>query len=350
MKHLWVLSLDVIYSIALGVLGGVFLKASYTLVHSKWPKSYTYSFVSYKLTRVNLVVLASFYFFPPYFTCLIVYKIASRENLIACLVLITCVTYFICTTFRQAIIEDLHSDSSRKFINVIFDLSKVFTSILAAVLAYLSSRLFWIVPEPKDFINTIWTAIFATVFFFSAGQWSSGSGKDSEPLLYRLSNTVDMDQKVKVWRCIKKDVGEKSWNYLFAAADNFGIYTPLLLGIVGVEVIERPRWFRRFERVFGYFNFGLHEFTYGITQEHSKRPISDRHAIDLTCRWLKKENLTDERMCMLFQNVDTHFKASHTEELVAIMNKRNPDSLYGENVIEVACSCVDNYTTLRHIG
>ena len=97
--------------------------------------------------------------------------------------------------------------------------------------------------------------------------------------------------------------------------------------------------------------------SFGVTQEQSKRPLTDCEALSRTCDWIRDE-LSDETIRTLMtpdqrgrnQPGDSSFQRALNScfaEVKQIADKRNPDGIYGEIVSRRARELYQNASLWR---
>ena len=214
--------------------------------------------------------------------------------------------------------------------------------VVGATSLLFSSYLESFVPEPREFVSGAWTALFVA-------------------LVYRGMRTVSRAPRslspCDRLRLVREDVGDDIWNDIYDMAKDKAVPWCVLAAIVVVEVTERPRWVRKCERIFSSLMFHKVKMSFGVTQEQSKRPLTDCEALSQTCDWIKRE-LSDETINTLMapyhtaQNQPGH-SSFRTEldfcfkEVERIANERNPDGIYGGIVSSYARDLYRNASLRR---
>lgn len=131
----------------------------------------------------------------------------------------------------------------------------------------LRSELDGLIPAPSDLASEIWGGTIAAV--------------GAVYLLRVVQDRSSGAQQALVHA--RKEIPPKLW----LAAEQAGLSTrcdPVLLEAVMVlENAQRPRWFRRLERIKGHI---VKPGTYGIMQTYSPSPISDQESISLMSKRL----------------------------------------------------------------
>jgi len=120
------------------------------------------------------------------------------------------------------------------------------------------------VPKPAELPAAAWTGLFAAVLAVSARRLVGSSTNQDR----------DLDRG-------RSDVGEDLLRYARQAAARQDCDADVVEAILTVEGLQRPRWFRRLERLKGRV---VAAGTYGVGQVSSPAPISDEASIDELCR------------------------------------------------------------------
>lgn len=136
----------------------------------------------------------------------------------------------------------------------------IITSLAIVVATALRNRLESFIPPTKDLLIALWAGIFAAVFATAARSILS-------PIKLNIAETVEQ---------LRDDIGDENWNDISEATKNHSEMSDLLRAIILAEVQQRPRWFRKLERMKGIVR---QPGTYGVAQVASDRPISDRESI-----------------------------------------------------------------------
>ena len=203
--------------------------------------------------------------------------------------------------------------------------------VVGATSLLCSSYLASFVPEPREFVSDAWTVLFVALVYRAMRTVSRNPGTLSSRNRFQL---------------VREDVGDDIWNDIYDIAEQKAVPWCVLAAIVVVEVTERPRWVRKCERIFSSLMFHKVKMSFGVTQEQSKRPLTDCEALSRTCDWIRGE-LSDETILTLMtrdhrgrnQPGDSSFWStldSCFAEVKQISDKRNPDGIYGEIVSRCA--------------
>lgn len=115
-------------------------------------------------------------------------------------------------------------------------------------------------PTPRDIMLALWIGVIAAVVGAVIQRVSSQAGGVDETVAHA-----------------KRDVGTELWQRIDVAASANDCDGDLLRAIVCAEVSQRPKWFRRLERVKGVF---VPAGSYGPAQMTASRPVDDVASID----------------------------------------------------------------------
>ena len=325
--------LSLLLSIVLGAFAGMLLKGFYSMIKTEEPASYTYS-VS-KLERSRGKIAAQYFGFrtiPVFVVTLGVVVTADRLMLYDRVTYLACVFSFVCLSSGRALVERIKSGMKDAPFHCFLLIGEIIGSFVVGATSLLfSSYLASFVPEPREFVSDAWTVLFVA-------------------LVYRAMRTVSRAPRPLNSRdrlqLVREDVGDEIWNDMYDMAEDKAVPWCVLAAIVVVEVAERPRWVRKCERIFSSLMFHKVKMSFGVTQEQSKRPLTDCEALSQTCDWIRRE-LSDETIHILMtpdhraRNQPGHpsFQSaldSCFEEVERIANERNPDGSYGEIVSRCA--------------
>lgn len=318
-------------SVLLGVVGGALIKAFYSMVEKEEPKLYVYNatYLERSSGKVTWAYLA-FRSLPVFVVCLGVSVTADRLGLVRGLAVFCCVGLFASLSSVRAICNRVTRFGRRPFVHVGLQVVDIILTVLFAWIAYVCSPFMAVfVPDPKEFVTAIWTALFvALVAHFVRQLGSRESGPEKSALL----------------ALVKKDIGVELWNWAKGVADGSGVPWCVVAAIIMVEVSERPRWIRQVERCISAVFFHRVTMSFGATQERSKVPLSDQQAIEVTVNWIK-ENLSDgsSRILRGWERGPGKLPAA-LSEVQSLADRRNCDGRYGEAVRH----CVE-YVYYNHV-
>lgn len=121
-----------------------------------------------------------------------------------------------------------------------------------------------LVPSPNEIAGSLWTAIIAAALGAYAMKFSGPQSADIEGLIKKSRKSID--------------------DILWRQAEEVAVSTntdPLLVvSIMLVENLQRPRWFRQLENILAYLG---HHGTYGIMQVQRDYQISDIESVRIAC-------------------------------------------------------------------
>lgn len=326
---------DVLLSVFLGVFGGVLLKAFYSMVRVKAPTAYAYAGSHLqRVARTAITGYALFRFAPVYFVSLAVCVTVERVGLYVLPALISSTVLFIIVSSVTSVYKRWKAPGKGAQFHAVLQLFSGLLTVAIALLAYCSyPSVSFLVPDPNEFVIAIWTAVFvAVVTQLFAGIASEVAG--------------DFDV-IQVVNLVKKDVGVETWEWIRRECRKSCVPWCVVAAIVVVEVNERPAWMRLAERICAYATLQRITMSFGVTQESSKRVLTDKDSVRVTIRWVA-DNLSesakqyllcekdirhlDERQRLRF--LDGVDKAN--SEVKALAGTRNPDGRYGDMVGKVS--------------
>lgn len=212
-------------------------------------------------------------------------------------------------------------------------------TVAIALLAYCShSSASFLVPEPNEFVIAIWTAIFVGVVTQLFSSITSGVAGD-----------FDVVQGINL---VIKDVGGETWEWIRCECRKSRVPWCVVAAIVVVEVNERPAWMRLAERICAYVTLQRITMSFGVTQESSKRVLTDKDSVCLTIRWVA-DNLSEEAKEYLLckrdiRDTDERLRfydgvEKANSEVKALASTRNPDGRYGDMVGRVSWALYHSY-------
>ena len=324
--------LGLMLSILLGIFGGFLLKIFYSMVEKEEPESYLYNIS--KLQRAKGRVAFQYIGFrvlPVFVVTSGVVVTAERVGVCRQSAYIACVTTFSVLSSVRSMIDRMRSELKGAPFHYVLQAIDIFVSFIVGALCVLLYKILTpFVPEPQEFVSAAWTALFVALIY-------RGTRKAS-----RAPDNLSIEERVKL---VREDVGVDLWEQLRTIADEKQVPWCLLAAIVMVEVGERPRWMRRCERVVS--GLLLHKVTmsFGVTQEQSKRALSDHEALIMTCEWIKANFSPATIACLRRQNWGGSTGPGDSgprtvqaccAEVEKIAETRNPDGNYGRYVKECA--------------
>lgn len=254
-----------VLSTTIGLVLALLLRGFYATVSSEWPRHY----FSAKTTienhsRSNLSRYMVLRLGPVYIFAVLGATIALRAGASAILAVGTLITAHLATsTFRAAWKLWKYDRAAASPLTILYHTLSTTGAIGAGFLAVMTSpHLQAFVPRGTDAVNAIWTAALAAIL--GAGLRKAMARDDPMPM--------DRIRKARA------DIGDQVWAHCDTAAATNDTDPELLRAIIVAEALQRPRWIRRFENLFGRI-FG--PGTYGVAQMHSLHPIDDIQSIDL---------------------------------------------------------------------
>ena len=331
---------DVLMSVFLGVLGGILLKAFYSMVRVKAPTSYAYAASPLQRTaRSSIARYALFRFAPVYFVSLAVCVTVERLGLYVLPALISSTVLFVIVSSMASIYNRWTAPGKGAQFHTVLQSFSGLLTVAIALLAYCTySSVSFLVPEPNEFVIAIWTAIFVGVVTQLFASITSG-----------VSGDFDVSQVVNL---VKEDVGVEIWEWIRGECRKSCVPWCIVAAIVVVEVNERPAWMRLFERVCARVTLQRITMSFGVTQESSKRVLTDKESVRLTIRWVA-DNLSEEAKKLLLckrdiKDLDERLRWHNSieeanSEVKALADLRNPDGRYGEMVGRVCWALFHGY-------
>ena len=331
-------------SIVLGVFAGMLLKGFYSMVKIEEPASYTYSVSKLERSRGKIATqYIGFRTIPVFVATLGVVVTARRLMLYDWVTFFACVLSFVCLSSGRALVERIKSGMRDAPFHCFLLIMEIIVSFFVGATSWLfSSYLESFVPEPREFVSGAWTALFVALVYRGMRTVS----RAPSPLSLRGQ-----------LRLVREDVGDDIWNDISDMAEDKEVPWCVLAAIVVVEVSERPRWVRKCERIFSSLMFHKVKMSFGVTQEQSKRPLTDCEALSQTCDWIRRE-LSDETIRTLMapdhrarnQTGHSSFQSALNScfmEVERIANERNPDGIYGGIVSSYARDLYRNASLRR---
>lgn len=324
---------DVLLSVLLGVFGGALLKTFYSMVRAKAPTSYAYSASHLERSaKSSIVAYMIFRFAPVYFVSLAVCVTVERVGLYVLPALISSTLLFVLVSSVASIYNRWTAPGKGAQFHIVLQSCSGLVTVVIALLAYWSySSVSFLVPEPNEFIIAIWTAVFVAVVTQLFASATSGFGE-----------TLNVVKRVQL---VKNDIGEGRWEWIRRECQESCVPWCVVAAIVVVEVSERPAWMRCVERICAYLTLQRFTMSFGITQERSKRVLTDMESVRMTIRWVS-DSLPDDVKEYLsckkeFENASERSKfhegAARANSVVkSLADVRNPDGRYGEMVGQVS--------------
>lgn len=244
------------------------LQYLFKTISTKWPESYTS--ISQELdlqVRSNpLRSLIAFRLFPTFIIVLFNAVIVERVEGNAWLGLYVFLLIYIGRSNALAIKNELTSPRRNNVVVlVLYHLFIIiFLVVTAAAATSLRYRLESWVPPSKDLLIALWAGLFAAVL-------STFSRELLTAPKANMGETIEM---------LIADIGKSNWDFVGVACAQGGNEN-LVRAILLAEAQQRPRWFRRLERIKGIL---FRDGSYGVAQVRADRPISDAESIEKLAR------------------------------------------------------------------
>ena len=325
-------ALSVVLSVALGVIGGLLLKVFYSMVRQVSPRSYTYTASHLERSRGKVAVqYAMFRVLPVFVVSLGIVVTAVRLGLDEVVSLVVCTALFILLSSVRSIVGRMAAEGGGSAFHALLQSISVVVTIVVAYCAYrCSSALAIFVPDPSEFVNAVWTAVFVGVVYCFISD------------VTRRSSYVDIEERIEL---VVRDIGGGLWEWARSAAEREGVPWCVIGAIILVEVSERPAWMRYLERLGSGILLNKVTMSFGVTQEQSRIPLSDKEAILRTIcsakRFLGEETVTTLKKVTKVRFADLspdEFQERNRafEDVRRFAMRRNPDSHYGNMVSQFA--------------
>lgn len=308
------------------------LKAFYSMVRQVSPRSYTYTASHLERSRGKVAVqYAMFRVLPVFVVSLGIVVTAVRLGLDEAVSLVVCTVLFILLSSVRSIVGRMAAEGGGSAFHALLQSISVVVTIVVAYCAYrCSSALAIFVPDPSEFVNAVWTAVFVGVVYCFISD------------VTRRSSYVDIEERIEL---VVRDIGGGLWEWARSAAEREGVPWCVIGAIILVEVSERPAWMRYLERLVSGILLNKVTMSFGVTQEQSRIPLSDKEAILRTIcsakRFLGEETVTTLKKVTKVRFADLspdEFQERNRafEDVRRFAMRRNPDSHYGNMVSQFA--------------
>lgn len=255
----------VIATVALALMGSFILSAVYRLIADDWPEIYTdtRSRVEDGLKRKPLSAYLLFRTGPVFVVAIFVSVILDRVGGSAWWGFWLMIAFYLSTTHGRAaagVYQNRHHP------NWIVLLSyHVFNSCVVVVvgtLGVLLRSLFApLIPLGRELSISIWAGIFTAVIAMLVRELFSPRERDSAVVISKL----------------KRDIGGRAWSHVEKLGQESEVLMNFVYAVVLAEAQQRPRWFRKLERIGGKV---WKRGTYGVAQVLANAPMSDEESID----------------------------------------------------------------------
>ena len=302
------------------------------MVRQVSPRSYTYTASHLERSRGKVAVqYAMFRVLPVFVVSLGIVVTVVRLGLDEVVSLVVCTVLFILLSSVRSIVGRMAAEGGGSAFHALLQSISVVVTIVVAYCAYrCSSALAIFVPDPSEFVNAVWTAVFVGVVYCFISD------------VTRRSSYVDIEERIEL---VVRDIGGGLWEWARSAAEREGVPWCVIGAIILVEVSERPAWMRYLERLGSGILLNKVTMSFGVTQEQSRIPLSDKEAILRTIcsakRFLGEETVTTLKKVTKVRFADLspdEFQERNRafEDVRRFAMRRNPDSHYGNMVSQFA--------------
>ena len=302
------------------------------MVRQVSPRSYTYTASHLERSRGKVAVqYAMFRVLPVFVVSLGIVVTAVRLGLDEVVSLVVCTVLFILLSSVRSIVGRMAAEGGGSAFHALLQSISVVVTIVVAYCAYrCSSALAIFVPDPSEFVNAVWTAVFVGVVYCFISD------------VTRRSSYVDIEERIEL---VVRDIGGGLWEWARSAAEREGVPWCVIGANILVEVSERPAWMRYLERLGSGILLNKVTMSFGVTQEQSRIPLSDKEAILRTIcsakRFLGEETVTTLKKVTKVRFADLspdEFQERNRafEDVRRFAMRRNPDSHYGNMVSQFA--------------
>lgn len=294
-------------TILLSAVGAGVLHLIYQSIKTRWPEAYTSISTDFD-QQVRTNPLRSMVLFrggPVFLIALFVTVLVDRYDGYPWASAILLIAIYLTFTTFKAIGETVNNPRPPHWAVLVFYhlMSALVVGIVVLVATALRQPLENFIPPTKDLLIAVWAGLFATVFAAAARTILSPTKLREREIIEQLKN----------------DIGDENWKYISKVSKGNRELRQLLCAIILAEVQQRPRWFRRLERLKGIF-YG--PGTYGVAQVASPKPIEDRKSIEL----LAKRFAT--------YSVPTSYNYPDYQQLRKDLLSHNPDGPHADRVID----------------
>lgn len=258
--------------IALGIAGGLAAKYIYRAVDTHWPESYVYTRSLFERFQRTTFPRYALFRTLPLFAAFLAANVTTA-NLGASTIasaLSGCLSFIVTTDALAAYTALKYRDTRRRILLPVYVLNSLLTIGVALAAYFLHPSLSFLVPPPQEFTTAAWTALLVAVL---ATAFQKGFATKA------LSN----EQQIAL---AKKDIGAELWEYARELSQNQNVPPFITHAIMTTEALERPRWVRSGERLFGRIIHPKTPMTFGVTQVPSITPLTDLESIQITVQKL----------------------------------------------------------------
>lgn len=204
-------------------------------------------------------------------------------------------------------IERFINVTSQYFLHFITIFLLTLSGTLAGLLATYT-QLHIILPKFEGLIDNIWASFITVLLYFIIKSLiNRPESIDVDELIIKSAKSIS--RQTELIKCIEETSKINS-------ADEI-----LVKAVCISENIQRPKWLRNIENIFGFFK---PSGTYGIMQVHSKKPISDIKSIEIAIDTYFKDSANvvfsekqkliaqynpNEKYCLLVEEVYRHISS-----------------------------------------
>lgn len=304
------MSLDIIYTYALPIiLIYTSIVVFYNAFKATWPElyfsisDYTSLFISVTPKRylafriVPIIIISSMIlavFFPHF---------SSKETILICgsaafvhSILTNGVALL--KIFRRS--PDIHTYFNT-YMQVLVHLGTIVLALFAGFLGGLFAKseiIKAVIPSPQGLVDNLWSALITAIFIV---------------FFYKIYKSQEISNE-QIFDKSLKNIDPNLREYIEIESANNSTDSKLILAICIVENIERPKWFRKFEKA---KSFLFTKGSYGIMQLQSDKYLNDKQSIKGAIEKFFK-----------------YKKVYDYESFESLMKSYNPDSKYVELVFE----------------
>lgn len=253
---------SILLSLFGALIGSILISLFYTAVRTRWPSNYASSANDLgMIINRTIVRYIAFSLAPTYVICLLVATTARRAGGIALVTAILIGAFRVVYMYIPNIYRTVrYNRSLARTPSIILDTALALSIFAVAYLGSLGPGKFtYLIPPVGDLFTSLWGTIFVAVL--------------AAVVIAKTNVQINVDRLIKRSR---REVGTELLEFARNEAVRVKTNPDLVETILLTENLERPRWFRRLERIKGrLFPNG----SYGIMQVTSDQPISDKDSI-----------------------------------------------------------------------
>lgn len=260
--------LEIFSSLGIGALAAAILYGCYRAVEWRWPERYIGMHETFGLSTTETWLRFLAYRALPYYlivatTCVTVERLEGHPLLAAAVIWLLGVLL----THGRVIVQSLlHRRGEVNYAGYHLQMIGLLTLVIVGALLSVN---WWavIVPPPEEFLSAIWSALLVAglggFVLVTLKPRSHGSPWYGAPYFIERAT---------------RDVGIELLDWLFVECRRTGADPVMLKSILVVEVVQRPKWLRRIERLG--VRLGAAK-TSGAMQMTSQKPLSDKASVTL---------------------------------------------------------------------